>query len=147
MDKKKNAVIINTMLLIWYFLSMTGLKIGSKYLVESAFKDELIFMIIPAVTLLLFVFFKKVGKYVHLIWLVMWFATQILSHEWYTIFGRGFMGDVEGKINYFHNCIQLVNCQGRYVPDLYHIILHILILLSMISIIIVPNKSEKSTTF
>ena len=30
MDKKKSAIIINVVLLVWYFLSMVGLKIGSK---------------------------------------------------------------------------------------------------------------------
>lgn len=143
MDKKKYAIIINVLLLIWYFLSMVGLKIGSKYLVESAFKDEWIFMLIPTLTLLLFVFLGKGGKYVHLIWLAMWFVTQFLSHEWYTIFGSGFMGDTDSKINYFEDCIQLVSCQGRYVPDLYHIMLHVLIILSIISIVITPNKSKK----
>lgn len=144
MKKKKYAIIINVLLLIWYFLSMVGLKISSKYLVERAFKDEWMFMLIPTLTLLLFVFWEKVGKHIHLIWLAMWFVTQFLSHEWYTIFGSGFMGDTDKKINYFQECIQLVHCEGRYVPDLYHIILHILIILSIISMVITPNKSKEN---
>ena len=143
MDKKKYAIIINILLLVWYFLSMVGLKIGGKYLVESAFKEEWIFMLIPTLTFLLFVFLGKVGKYAHLIWLAMWFVTQFLSHEWYTIFGNGFMGDTKNKINYFQDCIQLINCQERYVPDLYHIVLHALIILAIISMIITPNKLEQ----
>lgn len=142
-NSKKFAIIINAVLLVWYFLSMVGLKIGNKYLVESAFKDEWIFMVIPTITFLLYVFWGKAGKYAHLIWLIMWFATQFLSHEWYTIFGSGFMGNVEGKINYFQDCIQLINWEGRYVPDLYHIILHVFILLAIISMMIAPNKLEK----
>lgn len=142
MGKKKYAIICNILLLVWYFLAMTGLKIGSKYLVESAFEDEWIFMLIPTLTFLLFVFFDKIGKYIHLIWLSMWFITQFLSHEWYTIFGSGFMGNVENKINYFQNCIQLVNCQARYIPDLYHIVLHILIIIAIITVILSPNKSK-----
>lgn len=38
--KKKIAIIVNCILLIWYFISMFGMKIGSKYLVEGAAKDE-----------------------------------------------------------------------------------------------------------
>ncbi len=143
MDKKRYAIIINVLLLIWYFLSMVGLKIGSKYLVQSAFKDEWMFMLIPILTLLLFVFWENAGKYIHLMWLIMWFVTQFLSHEWYTIFGSGFMGDTDSKINYFQECIQLICFQGRYVPDLYHIILHLLIILSIISIVITPSKSKE----
>lgn len=143
MNKKKYAIIVNVILLLWYFLSMFGLKIGNKYLVEGAFKDEWIFMLLPTVTFLLFVFLGRVGKYIHLVWLAMWFVTQFLSHEWYTIFGSGFMGDSESKIYYFQNCIQLINCPGRYVPDLYHCILHILIIAAIISIISTRDKSEK----
>ncbi|GAA0792671.1 hypothetical protein GCM10008910_06330 [Faecalicatena orotica] len=48
---KKSVLISNIILLIWYFLAMVGVKIGAKYLVEGAFKDEWIFMIIPIITL------------------------------------------------------------------------------------------------
>lgn len=139
--KKKIAIIVNCILLIWYFISMFGMKIGSKYLVEGAAKDEWIFMVIPIITLILFMLCKKIGKCINLVWLIMWFVTQFLSHEWYTIFRSGFMGDMEGKIRYFQDCIQLVSIQERYVPDLYHVILHGLIILTIICIAIVPNKS------
>jgi hypothetical protein len=68
----------------------------------------------------------------------MWFVTQFLSHEWYSIFGKGFMGDVEGKIDYFRNCIKLIDLPGRYVPDLYHIVLHLLIVAAFVSTLIAP---------
>lgn len=29
--------------------------------------------------------------------IAMWFVTQFLSHEWYTIFGDGLMGDTENQ--------------------------------------------------
>ena len=144
MDKKKYAIIANVILLIWYFLAMTVVKICSKYFVEGAFRDEWMFMVIPVVTFLLFVFAGKIGKYIHLIWLSMWFITQFLSHEWYTIFGNGFMGNVENKIKYFKDCIQVVNISGRYVPDLYHIILHVLIILAIVSIVLVSDKPQNN---
>lgn len=143
MDKKKYAILMNVILLVWYALSMFGLKIGGKYLVEGAFREEWIFMLIPTVTFLLYIFVGKIGKYIHLIWLVMWLITQFMSHEWYTIFGSGFMGNTESKIEYFKNCIQLFNYEGRYIPDLYHILLHVFIVLAMIGVIIVPSKTKK----
>ena len=60
------------------------------------------------------------------------FVTQFLSHEWYTLFGRGFMGEMDKKIAYFSECIQLINVDGRYVPDVYHIVLHILIIIAFV---------------
>ena len=145
MYKKRVAIIVNCLLLVWYFLSMFGMKIGSKYLVEGAFKEDWIFMIVPTITLIVFVFLRNIGKCVNLAWLIMWFVTQFLSHEWYTIFESGFMGDMEGKITYFQDCIQLVKIQGRYVPDLYHIILHVLIVLTIICVASVPKqRNDKS---
>jgi hypothetical protein len=66
---------------------MFGLKLENKYLVEGAIKDEWIFMIVPTITLLLYIFTEKVGRYIHLIWLFMWLITQFLSYEWYTLLG------------------------------------------------------------
>lgn len=68
---KKRFLSSNILLLIWYFLAMVGVKIGDKYLVKGAFKDEWIFMLIPVVTFLLVLFTKKIGKILHLIWLGM----------------------------------------------------------------------------
>lgn len=63
--KKTHLIIVNIILLLWYFLSMIGLKIDK-------------------------------------------------------------------KIAYFSECIQLINVDGRYVPDVYHIVLHILIIIAFV---------------
>lgn len=130
--KKMHVIIGNILLLCWYFLSMTGLKLGDKYLVTSAYKEEWIFMLIPTVTFVLMLVTKKVGKNIHLIWLVGWFVAQFLSHEWYTLFGSGFMGDNDKKIAYYSECIQPINVDGRYAPDVYHIVLHVLIIAAFV---------------
>lgn len=142
MDRKKVAIIANSLLLLWFSLDMFGVKIGDKYLVEGAFKDDGLFMLISVITFLLFVFSKKCGKYPHLIWLSMWLVVQFFSHEWYTIFGTGFMGDVDGKINYFNDCIKIVSAQERYVPDLYHTILHILLVVAIVTTLRVTAKAK-----
>ena len=137
-ERKRLAVILNVLLLLWYALSMFGVRIGEAYLVEGAFRDEWIFLLIPTLTFILYLSLGKTGKVIHLTWLSMWFITQFLSHEWYSIFGKGFMGDVEGKIDYFRNCIKLIDLPGRYVPDLYHIVLHLLIVAAFVSTLIAP---------
>ena len=142
MGRKKVAIIANSLLLLWFSLDMFGVKLGEKYLVEGAFKDDGLFMLISVITFILFVFTKKIGKYFHLIWLSMWLVVQFLSHEWYTIFGTGFMGDVDVKINHFKDCIKIVSVQGRYVPDAYHIILHILIVVALFTTLRVTAKTK-----
>lgn len=84
--KKTHLIIVNIILLLWYFLSMIGLKIGDKYLVTGAFEEEWLFMLIPTITFVLMLVTKNVGRNIHLIWLAGWFVTQFLSHEWYTLF-------------------------------------------------------------
>ena len=143
MIQKRFSIITNIILLAWYFLAMVGFKIGNKYLVKGSFKEEWLFMQISTITFLLYIFTNKLGKYIHLVWLFMWFITQFLSHEWYTIVGSGFMGTTEGKIAYFKDCIQVANISERYVPDLYHIILHVLIIISFVSIVIATNKTNE----
>ena len=142
MGRKKVAIMANSLLLLWFSLDMFGVKLGEKYLVEGAFKDDGLFMLISVITFILFVFTKKIGKYFHLIWLSMWLVVQFLSHEWYTIFGNGFMGDVDVKINHFKDCIKIVSVQGRYVPDAYHIILHILLVIALVTTLRVTAKTK-----
>lgn len=139
---EKYAIISNAVLLIWYALAMIGVEISGKYLVTQSYKDEWLFMAIPIVTFVLFLFAKKAGKIIHIIWLSMWFITQFMSHEWYTIFQKGFMGKKDAKIEYFKDCIQLFNSDGTYIPDLYHIVLHILIIIALITTICSKSKTS-----
>lgn len=140
---KKYFIISNSVLLIWYSLSMIGISFGNKYLVKSSYKDEWIFMVIPSVIFIIFLFKEKIGLYLILIWNSMWFITQFLSHEWYTIFGSGFMGSVEMKIEYFKDTINIFNSETLYIPDLYHIILHILIIIVISTTVIYMKKRSK----
>ncbi|MGX7401656.1 hypothetical protein ACWOE5_03800 [Aerococcus sanguinicola] len=143
MRKKKIAIVSNLLLLIWFSLDMFGVKVGDKYLVEGALKEDGMFMLISIIVFFVFLFTDKIGKYIQLGWLAGWFILQFLAHEWYTIFGKGLMGSVEGKIAYFEDCIQLISIPGRYVPDLWHIVLHVLIIIAFIATLRVPNENEK----
>lgn len=129
--KKKVCINANIILLLWFFLNMTGLYFGDKYLVTTSFREEWPFMIIPLAALIVFIVKDNIGKPLLAGWLSMWFITQFLSHEWYTIFGSGFLGDIEGKICYFEDSIKLIQSDTAYIPDLYHIVLHILILIAL----------------
>ena len=73
----------------------------------------------------------------------MWFVIQFLCHEWYTIFNSGFMGTLEGKIEYFSGTIKWLQIDGRYIPDVYHTILHIIIVISLTVTIIYSAKNKK----
>ena len=64
-----------------------------------------------------------------------------LCHEWYTIFNGGIMGSLEGKIKYFSETVQWIKIEGKYIPDIYHTVLHILILLVIITTFMFIKKT------
>lgn len=136
--KKKSVIITCMILLIWFFLDMTGVTFGDRYLVSQSFQDDGIFFIIYLIVLLLFIFKERVGKYALNIWLFLWFLTQFLSHWYFTITGQGL-----SKIDYFNGSIKLFESSSRYIPDFYHIILHIFILVAFISLNVYLLKNKK----
>lgn len=140
--KKKTCLLIQIVLLVWFFLSMIGIRLGDKYLVTCSYKDDGIFFIIYVISLLLFIFKERIGKFIMAIWLSMWLITQFLSHEWYTIFNKGYMGLVDVKMKYFSDTIHWLDIESRYVPDLYHTILHLLILSALIMLIMYIKKNK-----
>lgn len=140
---KRYCIIAQVILLLWFFLDMIGLNLGDKCLVTKSYKEDGIFFLIYLVAVVLFITKEKIGKKFVIGWLTMWFVVQFLCHEWYTIFNSGFMGTLEGKIEYFSGTIQWMQIEGRYIPDVYHTILHILILCVLTITIIYASKEKK----
>ena len=122
---------------------MTGLYVGGGCLVTRSYADDGIFFVLYLAALALFAFWEKIGKWVVTVWLSLWLITQFLSHEWYTIFGGGFMGPIEGKIRRFADTLHWLDIEGRYVPDVYHTVLHLLILSALAVTIVYIAKSRK----
>lgn len=129
---KKICIRANLILLIWFFFDMTGLRIGNFILTEMAWREDGIFFIIYIVCFLLFLFKEKIGKYILSIWLFLWGITQFFSHWYYTIFGASQL-----KLSMYNNIYSetyhiVSRSETTIVPDLYHIILHILIVISFL---------------
>ena len=139
---KKTCITFQILLLLWFSLDMTGVSLGDKCLVTRSYREDGAFFLIYLVTVILFIVKVQIGKWLVAVWTSLWFITQFLSHEWYTIFNCGIMGSAEGKINYFSGTLQWIRIEGKYIPDIYHTVLHILILLALISTIIYIVKSK-----
>ncbi len=141
--KKRYCIIPQILLLLWFFLDMTGVYFSNSYLVTRSYKDDGIFFLIYLAAVLLFIFKEKIGKWAVLVWTSLWFVIQILCHEWYTFFGKGVMGSLEDKITYFSGALKWIEIDGRYIPDVYHTILHILILTVVIASAVYIRNSKK----
>lgn len=141
--KKRYCIITQTLLLLWFFLDMTGVYFSNSYLVTRSYKDDGLFFLIYLVAMILFIFKEKIGKWAVWVWTSLWFVIQFLCHEWYTIFSKGVMGSFEDKIKYFSGAIKWLEIDGRYIPDVYHTILHILILAVVITTALYIRNSKK----
>ena len=141
--KKRYCIITQTLLLLWFFLDMTGVYFSNSYLVTRSYKDDGLFFLIYLVAMILFSFKEKIGKWAVWVWTSLWFVIQFLCHEWYTIFSKGVMGSLEDKIKYFSGAIKWIEIDGRYIPDVYHTILHILILAVVITTALYIRNSKK----
>lgn len=141
--KKVFALCPQLILLVWFFFDMTGLYFADKCLVTRSYKDDGIFFLIYLSAVIVFIVNERAGGRVLIIWLSMWFITQFLCHEWYTIFGSGFMGDTAGKIKFFSGTMQWLVIDRKYIPDIYHTVLHILILYALAATVIYTIKSRR----
>lgn len=141
--KKIYCIVVQIALLLWFFLDMTGLYFGDKCLVTRSYKEDGIFFIVYLFTIIVFLIKENVGKWLVIGWTSMWLVIQFMCHEWYTIFGSGFMGTLEGKIEYFSGTIQWLQIDGKYIPDVYHTILHILILCVLTLTFIYEKRNKR----
>ena len=138
--KLKSAFLVTQVLLLaWFFLDMIGVYFKDGYLVTRSYKEDGIFFIIYLATIVLFIIKEKIGKWAVLGWSVMWFITQFMNHELVTITGNNY----EGKMRYFAGSLNWLEIEGVYVPDVYHTILHILILAVIVVGVIYILKTMK----
>jgi len=125
---------------------MTGLNLGDQCLVSRSYKEDGIFFLVYLAAMILFIAKEKIGKWLVIGWMSMWFVIQFLCHEWYTLFNGGIMGSLEGKIKYFSETIQWLQIDGRYIPDVYHTVLHVLIIAALTVTIIYTSNSKNQDT-
>lgn len=137
---KKHCIVVNGILLLWFLLDMTGLSFGNQMLVSQAWKEDGVFFLIYAAAFIWFLAKEKIGKYALLGWLFLWFVAQLYSHWYFTI-----AGPWEGKMQYFSDTIKLIPSSTVYIADLYHIILHLLIVFALIYTLVYCLKRRKST--
>ena len=128
------TTLLQITLWIWFLGCTTTYRIGNHLLVEGmgTKSAEFIVLCLYSIGLVLYYFLQPVGKWFLAGLLVLWFVVQFFCHWYYTIFGAS-----EKKLTGYNDCfrdtIRLFPMSNqRLIPDLYHIILHILILVNII---------------
>lgn len=127
-------ILIQATLWVWFLGCITTYRIGKFLLVEGMGINsaEFIMLCLYTIGLVSYHFFQPVGKWILLTILVLWFIVQYLCHWHYTIFGAS-EKKLKGYNDCFRNTIRIFPMsEKRLVPDLYHIILHVFILVNII---------------
>ena len=115
---------------IWFLGCITTWRFGRILLVEGmGIKSaEFVMLCLYSIGLISYHAFQSAGKWILFSVLALWFIVQFFCHWYYTIFGAS-----EEKLKSYNLCfkdtLRLVPMsETRLIPDLYHIILHLLIL-------------------
>jgi len=140
---KRICIISIVILFFWFSMDMTGFSIGGLTLVESAWNsiDGVIWLIFLGLSIL-FIFKEKIGKYMLTIFVLLWAVIQFVFHWRYTLFGAS-----EQKIisynRYFKETYHIIPESDKIlIPDLYHIVLFLLIIETLICLILFLNNKR-----
>ena len=132
------AIIAQALLWVWFFGCITTYKFGRFLLVEGEglTSVECFMMCLYSAGVALFHLYLPVGRWFLLGVLLLWIAVQFRSHWYYTIFGAS-ERKLQGYNEWFKGTMRIFPVsESRLVPDLYHIVLHLLILLNIVCCII-----------
>ena len=122
-------IVISCLLWLWFLGCTFTWKFGKVLLVEGMGLKSIEFTVLVLFTIGIvgFLLWEPVGKWILLVELTLWLVAQFCSHEYFTIFGvsdrklKGYNECFEGTVKLFPIS------ETRLIPDLYHIVLHLLI--------------------
>ena len=128
------AIIFQVILWIWFLGCTITYRIGKKILVGGVgIKSAEFFMLcLYTIGVIAFHCFQPAGKWILFGILLLWFIVQFMCHWYFTIFGAS-EKKLQGYNECFRDSIRIIPASDtRLIPDFYHIVLHILILVNII---------------
>ena len=129
------ALALQIALWIWFLGCVTTYRFGKRLLVEGmgVRSAEFAMLCLYSAGLCLYHFAGPAGRWFLLAVLALWFAVQFFCHWYYTLFGAS-ARKLKGYNDCFRDTVRLFPMsEKRLVPDLYHILLHALILANIIA--------------
>ena len=128
------TILLQAALWIWFLGCTISYKFGKHTLVDGmgVKSAEFVMLCLYSIGLILYYMLQPAGKWILLAILVFWLVVQFFCHWYYTIFGVS-ENKLKGYNDCFRNTIRIFPMsETKLVPDLYHIVLHTLILLNII---------------
>lgn len=128
------TILIQAALWIWFLGCVTTYRLGKRLLVGGmgVKSAEFCMLCLYSLGLIAYHCFQPAGRWI----LLLWFTVQFMCHWYFTIFGAS-----ERKLQGYNDCFKdtirlFPMSEKRLVPDLYHILLHVLILLNIIACLV-----------
>lgn len=128
------SIFLQVALWIWFLGCTTTYRIGKNVLVEGmGIKSaEFATLCLYSIGLILCYLLPPAGKWILLAILILWFVVEFFCHWYFTIFGASDR-KLQGYNDCFRNTLRIFPMsKTRLIPDLYHIVQHLLILLNII---------------
>ncbi len=126
--------LLQGILLIWFLGCVTTYRVGGRLLVEGegVRSPEFGMLCLYGAGLVTYYAVPGTGRWILAAILLFWLAVQFMCHWYYTIFGAS-REKIEGYNRCFEGSVRIFpEREDRLVPDLYHIALHLLILLNLV---------------
>lgn len=130
-------ITVSCLLWVWFPGCTISWRFGKVCLVEGmgVKSAEFAALVFFTMGIALYACFPQVGCWVLLCELALWLSVQFCCHWRYTIFGVS-----ERKLKGYNKCFEgtvrlFPVSETRLIPDLYHIVLHILIALDLILVL------------
>ena len=131
-------IVVSCLLWLWFLGCTFTWKFGKVLLVEGMGLKSIEFVALVLFTLGIgsFLLWEPIGKWVLLVELALWLVEQFFCHEYFTIFGSS-----SKKLKGYNECFEgtaklFPVSETRLIPDLYHIVLHLLIGADLVLIVI-----------
>ena len=136
-------IVVSCLLWLWFLGCTFTWKFGKVLLVEGMGLKSIEFVALVLFTLGIgsFLLWEPIGKWGLLVELALWLVEQFFCHEYFTIFGSS-SKKLKGYNECFEGTVKLFPVsETRLIPDLYHIVLHLLILADLVltAILLVVN--------
>lgn len=127
------TILVEVLLFCWFFGCICTYKFGKYILVEGVGikSAEFVMLCLFVIGVISFWVFPFWGAWFLLGVLVFWLVVQFFCHWYYTFFGVS-EKKLKGYNDCFKNTVHIIPAsETKLIPDLYHIILHLLIILNI----------------
>ncbi len=127
------TIICQAALWIWFLGCTITYRFGKYLLVEGVgFKSaEFAVLCLYSLGIIAFHCFQPSGKWILFGILTLWFIVQFMCHWYFTIFGASEQ-KLQGYNDCFRDSVRIIPVSDqRLIPDMYHIMLHIMILINI----------------